>query len=84
LNEKSSVEFEQVEQWLNLVSPALMRHVAVTTCDIASLTEVSPALRNVALREARMTPDRWLAFNPPRIDPLGLDNGLLIDGRRPR
>jgi len=25
---ESSVEFEQVEQWLNLVSPALMRHVA--------------------------------------------------------
>jgi hypothetical protein len=49
---KSRVEFERIEQWLNLVAPALMRHdsTRVEACDIASLSEVSPALKEVALR----------------------------------
>jgi hypothetical protein len=58
LNDPRRVESSSsgLEQWLNLVVPALMR---VTTIDvrvervrdIASMSEVSPVLRRVALRQ---------------------------------
>src|SRR5690242_19654256 len=37
-------------------------------------------LRPLAAHVA-VAPNRRLEFNPPRNDPLGFDNGLLIDGR---
>jgi hypothetical protein len=46
---ESSVEFERIEQWLNLVAPAVMRDASkFNACDIASMSEVSPAKREMA------------------------------------
>ena len=47
---ESSVEFASgIEQWLNLVAPAVMRDALnFSACDIASTSEVSPALRRMA------------------------------------